>query len=170
MSKLSTRTQNIKSKSYRDLVSNPLPTKGLVSKWIVHEKKQLTLILENTTLKSEFQIPGELIDDANVFDFAKIRGDIRDIDIPETEAEIKLLNLESTFFGFQLIAFQFYKSLTDEDFHNSFFTRDVVIKFKIEGETSSSRKTAKRLANGIQITEFYYDRKDEPETNRIFMM
>ncbi len=126
-----------------------IPTKGLIKSWKVESKS----IPELYFGKTHVNIPRK---DLHLFDFSEIRDYIRNIDIPQTEEETHLLSLEASFFGYQISAFQFYKSLTDKEFDNSLFTRDIsTISIKTEDE------------GDVNIVEEYYDRSGEQETIRM---
>ena len=142
MSILKSRT-HIKSK--HDFT---IPTKGLIKSWKVESKSIPELYFG--TMKID--IPRK---DLHIFDFSEIREYIRNIDIPQTQEEIQLLSLEASFFAYQISAFQFYKSLSDYEFNNSLFTRDIstiIIKIKDEEE--------------VNVIEEYYDRSSEDSSIR----
>ena len=168
MSTLNSRKHTLKRSSYENRsVSGPegvtsgdfknnvstfiIPTKGLVRAWkIIDKVKDIKLYFGEREINSFNSTKG-------LYDFKHIRQYIRDL-IPETPEENQLSGLEGLFFSWQLMAFEYYKSLSNEDFENSIFTIDIP-EIKI---TCSSNIEI------LRVEELFYDRSNEQSTTILF--
>ena len=94
---------------------------------LTNKKNKITnikLVINDIELK-----PTSIHDDFWIWDVYQLRNDIRDL-FPETEQDVSLKRLESTFVYNGLKAIQFYNGLTHNELSNSIFTIDLEMYFK----------------------------------------
>lgn len=98
---------------------------AMIKSWkVLDDNVKITIIINSTPLKLDFL-------DGKYFDMSMIRGYINDI-IPETTEDNILCNIESTLFGAQLMAYEHYKHITDEELWKYMFTAGLSIEFEVE--------------------------------------
>jgi hypothetical protein len=139
-----------------------IPSKGLITGWRITSEYPSSLFPVLTLGSYKLNIPRK---DKNYISIKEIRDYIRNIDLPETEDEQKMINIDNLFFGFQLAAITFYPSLTTEEFNDSVFTRD--IKEMSVQFINTSEDGEEELPEAITIEEDYWDRTDEKQSSLV---
>jgi hypothetical protein len=96
---------------------------GLISSWkVLDEGVKLNMFVNGLRVGLESLNGSE-------FNISKIRNELRDL-VPFTEEETKLCNIESTIFGTQLLATEFYRYFPSKYLFDFIFTGDLCITFK----------------------------------------
>ena len=150
MSELKTRKFNLKRGEDGSYI---IPSKGMIAEW------KITSDVKNVKLYFGTKLIDVPRSNNKVINFKEIREYIRNIMMPQTERETDLLSLERLFFSWQLTSFEFYKSLTDSDFENSIFTRDIPqIRLLVQWNGNKGE---------LLVEETYYDRSKEEECVRL---
>ncbi len=132
-----------------------IPSKGLIRGWKITSEVPDNLYPVLSFGEEKLNIPRK---DRLYISLEEIRKYIRNIEVPESLEETRLLTLEHLFFGFQLAAMTFYPSLSSEELENSLFTRDIKdYRITFNGNDEDS------FPEAITVEEDYWDRsKDEP--------
>lgn len=141
------------------------PSTGLIKSWKIlnNENEHLNafVIFGNYELEITKIIPSFAT--SKTISVDEIRQYIREIDYPETEDDIKLLQLEDFICSQQIKSIQYYHSVPSSELYNCLFTSELNVYIELRDNFNQV------IQDDLQIEETYWEKNlptgNENETN-----